>query len=123
MARILLVEDHPALAALRCAILNRSGYEVVCTGDGEEACRLLNQEVFDLVVTDAVLPKGSGVEVASVAQKHRLPVILSSGWPSEKSCQVADWVVPKPCSLPEFLRIVDSALQKPLDLPHRVTAK
>ncbi|MBI3894387.1 MAG: response regulator [Acidobacteria bacterium] len=112
MARILLVEDHQALAALRCTILNRSGYDVVCTGDGEEACRLLNREVFDLVVTDAMLPKGSGVEVASAAQKHHLPVIFSSGWPSEKARQVADWVIPKPCSLSEFLRLVDSALQK-----------
>ena len=112
MARILLVEDHPALAALRCTILSRSGHEVVCTADGEEACRLLTREVIDLVVTDAVLPKGSGVEVAITAKKYHLPVILSSGWPSEKAHQVADWVIPKPCSIPEFLRLVDSALKK-----------
>ncbi|MBI4458462.1 MAG: response regulator [Acidobacteria bacterium] len=112
MARILLVEDHPALAALRVIVLSRSGHEVICTADGKEACQLLKNGQFDLVITDAVLPKGSGVQVAKAARKNHLPVILSSGWPAGKASELADWVAPKPCSIPEFLRLVDSALEK-----------
>ena len=75
MSRILLVEDHEALAVLRCAILRQQGYEIVSTADGREACRLLEQQPFDLVVTDAELPEGSGWEVATAAKKQHLPEI------------------------------------------------
>lgn len=113
LARILLVEDQPTLAALRRAVLTREGHEVVCTGDGQRACRLLRHgEGFDLVITDAVLPKGSGLEVAMAAKEFQLPVILTTGWPSENVHQVADWVSPKPSSLRKFLSLVDSALKK-----------
>ncbi|HEY7679137.1 MAG TPA: response regulator [Terriglobia bacterium] len=81
VARILLVEGHAPLAAMRRAFLIQHGYEVVWARDGQEGCRLVQSEPFDLVVTDAELPKASGWEVAGLAKEHALPVILSSGWP------------------------------------------
>ena len=114
MPRILLVEDHEALALLRCAILRQQGYEIVSTADGHEACRLLEQESFDLVITDAELPAGSGWEVATVAKKQHLPVILSTGWPLRAShSSDVDFVIAKPSSVSDFLALVRAALQKP----------
>ena len=114
MSRILLVEDHEALAVLRCALLRQQGYEIVLTADGQEACRLLQQESFDLVVTDAELPLGSGWEVATAAKKQHLPVILSTGWPLRAShSSDVDFVITKPSSVAEFLSLVLSALKKP----------
>ena len=113
MARILLVEDHEALAVLRCAILSREGHQIVLTGDGQKACRLLAQESFDLVVTDAELPTGSGREVAMAAQKQHVPVILSTGWPQHAAHSPGvDFLATKPSSVGEFLSLVHSALQK-----------
>jgi len=111
--RILLVEDHEALAALRCAVLRQQKYAVVLTGDGQEACRLLETELFDLVVTDSQLPSGSGWEVARAAKKRRLPVILSTGWPvrSPQSRDV-DFVLAKPSTMAQFLALIHVALQK-----------
>ena len=110
--RILLVEDHEALAALRCAVLRQQGYAVVSTADGLEACRLLENEDFDLVVTDASLPAGSGWDVARTAKKNRLPVILSTGWPLPRHACDVDYLVRKPSSMTHFLSLIHLALQK-----------
>lgn len=115
--RILLVEDHLALAAMRRAVLMQHGYQVVCAADGKEACRLLHQEPFDLVVTDSELPQASGWEVATAAKKQHLPVILSSGWPIRLSPQQVatrgvDYIAPKPCTLERLLSLIETALSK-----------
>ena len=108
--RILLVEDHESLAALRCAVLRKQGYTVVLTADGLEACRLLQCEAFDLVMTDARLPSGSGWDVARAAKKIRLPVILTTGWPLPPRIVDADYILGKPSSLAQFLALIHHAL-------------
>ena len=108
--RILLVEDHASLAAMRSAVLRKQGYEVVLTGDGLEACRLLQSEAFDLVVTDARLPSGSGWDVARAAKQSRLPVILTTGWPLPPLVSDADYILGKPSSLAQFLALIQRAL-------------
>jgi len=110
--RILLVEDHESLAAMRCAVLRREGYEVVLTADGLEACRLLEHEAFDLVVTDAMLPSGSGWDVARAAKRSRLPVILTTGWPLPPRISDADYILGKPSSLAQFLALIHHALNR-----------
>ena len=108
--RILLVEDHASLAALRSTLLEQQGYAVAWTPDGLEACRLLDQEDFDLVVTDARLPSGSGWDVARAAKQRRLPVILTTGWPLPSSFQDADYILRKPSSLRQLLATIRRAL-------------
>jgi DNA-binding response OmpR family regulator len=117
LARILLVEDHEPLAAMRQSFLTQQGYEVVCARDGQEGCRLLESEPFDLVVTDSALPKRSGWEVATIAKRRHLPVILSSGWPvrlrpEQMAMRGVDFVAPKPCTLGRLLSLVETALEK-----------
>lgn len=110
LGRILLVEDHVSLAEVRCAVLRKQGYGVVQTADGLEACRLLEREPFDLVVTDARLPSGSGWDVARTAKKSSLPVILSTGWPLPPLIEDADYILSKPSSLSRFLALIHHAL-------------
>ena len=117
MARILIVEDHLPLANMRRAVLTHQGYDVVCASDGKEACQLLSREHFDLVVTDSELPKASGWEVATAAKRHKLPVILSSGWPLRMAPEQAatrgvDFVAPKPCTIDQLLSLIATALRK-----------
>ena len=116
-ARILLVEDHEPLAAMRSAFLTQHGYDVVCAPDGQEGCRLLKCELFDVVVTDSSLPKTSGWEVATLAKRQHLPVILSSGWPvrlrpEQMAMRGIDFVAPKPCTLQRLLSLVERALER-----------
>ena len=114
--RILLVEDHLALASLRSVFLAGPGYEVICAADGQQAQRLIESEPFNVVVTDSTLPIRSGWEVARFAKRKGVPVILSSGWPVRMSPdQVAacgvDFLCPKPCSLDQLLSVIEKALQ------------
>ena len=114
--RILLVEDHLALASLRSVFLAAQGYEVICAADGQQAQRLIESEPFNVVVTDSTLPIRSGWEVAQFAKRKELPVILSSGWPVRMSPgQVAacgvDFLCPKPCSLDQLLSVIEKALK------------
>ena len=131
--RILLVEDHHALATLRRAFLAEQGYEVVCAGNGDDARRLLQSQRFHLVVADAMLPPPglsaaaslatlSGWEVAAAARRRGVPVILSSGWPVRlpgRQLQElgVDYLCPKPCSLNRLLHLVEAALKKPAAVP------
>jgi len=63
--KILLVEDEPAVRRLSETILKRRGYDVIAAAGVEEAVALASdQRDLDLVVTDLVLPDGSGAGLA-----------------------------------------------------------
>jgi CheY-like chemotaxis protein len=81
-ARLLLVEDNPALAAAAAAFLTQSGHRVTRVPDVRRAiARLRPSHRFDAVVTDLVLPDGSGREVAERALALGLPVAIVSAFP------------------------------------------
>ena len=63
MARILLAEDDPVLGQLQQSILEAHQHEVVIAEDGEQAQRALVEGGFDILVTDAQMPKITGVEL------------------------------------------------------------
>ena len=62
-ARILVVDDDPAIAAAVRRALLYEGYSVDISGDGEGALQRCRDEAFDLVVLDVMLPGVDGVEV------------------------------------------------------------
>ena len=61
--RLLLVEDDRALADLVTFHLERSGYDVTRTGDGEEALILVDEVKPDVVLLDWMIEGVSGIEV------------------------------------------------------------
>ena len=80
--RVLLVEDHPDLAAYLAERLGER-VPVVCAGSAEQAWRMLAEDIgIRLVVSDVVLPGASGVELcrrlSQVPATQRRPVILIS---------------------------------------------
>jgi PAS domain S-box-containing protein len=62
--RILLVEDEPVLLRMTGEMLRRQGFEVIAAPDPLAALELASVEQFDVVVTDVVMPKMSGAELA-----------------------------------------------------------
>jgi len=66
MAKILIVEDEPALQRLYFNVLKRAKYELEVAGDGEEA--LQKAELFkpDLILLDIIMPKINGIEVLGI---------------------------------------------------------
>ncbi|HZI77573.1 MAG TPA: response regulator, partial [Gemmatimonadales bacterium] len=65
MHTVLVVEDDPALRALMARTLAAKGYRALEASDGIEALEQLAQEPdIELVVTDIVMPRMNGVELA-----------------------------------------------------------
>jgi len=81
-ARILVVDDLAANRDLLARRLSRDGYEVVTAEDGEAALALIDEDSFDLVLLDVMMPGLSGVEVVtrirSTFDPAALPVIMVS---------------------------------------------
>jgi two-component system cell cycle response regulator CpdR len=64
MARILLAEDDDSLRSFLAANLGRAGHEVDAFGDGDAAWDALERGVYDLLLTDIVMPGLDGIELA-----------------------------------------------------------
>lgn len=81
MAKILLVEDDNLVRDMLTQVLKRSSHEVLCAADGEEASELLKKESPDIMVTDIIMPKKSGITLISeVKNRHpNLEIIAISG--------------------------------------------
>ncbi len=79
--RILVVEDDPAIRRLNTEMLERSGYEVDSAEDGATAWQALNTHAYDLLITDNVMPKVTGVELLEKLRAARitLPVVMATG--------------------------------------------
>ena len=67
MARILLAEDDTSMREYLQRALQRVGYEVEAVGCGTEAMPLLENQHFDLLLTDIVMPEMDGIELAQKA--------------------------------------------------------
>ncbi|HEV7535661.1 MAG TPA: ATP-binding protein, partial [Acidimicrobiia bacterium] len=87
--RILLVEDEPGLRRLAVQVLRAAGYEVTPAVDGQVALDLLDagDDPPDLLVTDVVMPRLGGVELAQrLAESHPgVPVLFMTGYVDQTS--------------------------------------
>ena len=60
---VLVVEDEVAIVTMLRYNLEREGFKVLTTGDGEEAVLMVKEHKPDIIVLDWMLPSMSGVEV------------------------------------------------------------
>ncbi|MCM2270912.1 MAG: response regulator, partial [Thermoanaerobaculia bacterium] len=107
MARLLLVEDRDSLRRVLARALAEEGHDVVAEADAPPAlARLAAGEPFDLVLTDLMLPAGSGLEIVSAARRERdaVPVVVLTGFGSVGSAVEA------------MKRGAADFLEKPVDL-------
>ncbi|WP_449473629.1 cell cycle two-component system response regulator CpdR [Sphingobium chungangianum] len=67
MVRILLAEDDDSMRVYLARALERSGYEVVAVATGAQAVPHIDDDHFDLLLTDIVMPEMDGIELAQHA--------------------------------------------------------
>jgi DNA-binding response OmpR family regulator len=117
-ARILLVDDEQSIQTLLSYPLRRDGYEVVQATDGRQALDRFEEEPFDLVVLDLMLPKIDGLEVCRRLRTHSsVPIIMLTAKSEEIDKVVglelgADDYITKPFSLREFSSRIKAALRR-----------
>lgn len=76
--RILIVDDEPSIRKVLSAHLRKFGHATSTAADGGEAIRLLEEDLFHLVVSDLRMPNVDGMALLAWIREHQpgLPVIL-----------------------------------------------
>jgi CheY-like chemotaxis protein len=81
---VLVVEDGEPLRKLIASMLRAGGYQVLEAADGAEALAVFAQESdsIDLILTDVVMPRMNGTELADRLSllRHECPVVFMSGY-------------------------------------------
>jgi CheY-like chemotaxis protein len=111
--RILLTEDDEDVRALVQEALLEEGYQVDATDTVAGALSLLdNQQPYDLLFTDGMLPDGTGLTIAGKARARKIKVMLFTGYanafPSEELAQYP--VLMKPAEMDDVVRAVGRVL-------------
>lgn len=118
-ANILLVEDEENLHETLKLNLELEGYEVTSAWDGNEALRKVNNEYFDLIIMDIMLPEVDGISVTeSIRVNHNeVPILMLSARNSSADRVLglkkgADDYLSKPFNLEELLLRVSKLIEK-----------
>jgi len=81
---ILVVDDEASVRSLTTRMLEEDGYDVIEAGNGFDAWSVLEtrSEQIDLVITDVVMPRFDGLELARSMETmpHPPPILLMSGF-------------------------------------------
>jgi DNA-binding response OmpR family regulator len=118
MARILVVDDDPAIRQLLTDVLEMEGYEVTLAVDGIAAVRAVKAASPDFVVLDVMMPGMDGFEVLSTIRAQDgepVPVLMltAAAEPDADSRAWAngvDFYLAKPFSPDAVLDLIDSVL-------------
>jgi DNA-binding response OmpR family regulator len=117
-ARILLVDDEQSIQTLLSYPLRKEGYDVVQATDGQQALQRFEEQPFDLVVLDLMLPRVDGLEVCRRLRSiSPVPIIMLTAKSEEIDKVVglelgADDYITKPFSLREFSSRIKAALRR-----------
>lgn len=82
--KIILVDHETILLEPLKRFLTKEGYDVTITESAENALKCLNEQDFDLVITDITLPFMSGIDLLKTIKNKRydLPVIITTAYAS-----------------------------------------
>ena len=111
-ARVLIVDDDPAVRAIMAALIKRDGTTVDIAEDGEQAIALLRGERYDAVVLDLLMPRIDGLGVIAFMKNERIdtPVIVLSAVSDDQALDpaIVRVVMHKPLEPRELRRVVSA---------------
>ena len=121
-ARILLVEDDPRVRAATMGALEDLEYEPVSCSSGAEAITLFDGQVFDLVISDVIMPEMTGPELVRILKARRddIAILFVTGYVGEgESDDLAGYeLLRKPFTVSALASAVASALTRSLSESH-----
>jgi two-component system response regulator HydG len=112
--RVLVVDDDEPHAAAVAESLERVGYDCVVATSGSEGLRLIEEQVFDIIITDLIMEGVGGLEVLAKA-KRELPdaeVVILTGHSTIKTAVAAmqagaSTYLTKPLDIDELRAVAD----------------
>ena len=114
MSHILLAEDDDGLRRFLAKALSKAGHYVATAENGVVARDKLKREVFDLLITDIVMPEMDGIQLARLATRERptLRVLFITGFAAvalqDRPPELSDAsALSKPFHLRDLVRQVD----------------
>ena len=119
MFKILVVEDDKDLNKTVCEYLDRNGYEAVGCLEANEAYNEMYGNVFDLIISDIMMPKIDGFEFAETVRllNKDIPILFMTARDDFRSKQrgygigIDDYMV-KPVDLDELLLKIGALLRR-----------
>ena len=117
--RLLVVDDEEPQRVMLKSILSRVGFEVEAVADGKQALGRLEQESFDLLLTDQRMPRMDGLQLLETARRlaPELPVVLMTAHGTVSTAVeamkrgAADYLT-KPFERDELLLVIEKALRQ-----------
>ena len=117
MAEILVVDDMKGVQYAILSVLRRAGHDVTEADNGSAAIKICNEQTFDLVITDMLMPEGDGASVISHLQRAPKPpaiLAISGGGVDVSADQALSSVnvktLRKPFTRDQLIAVVDSLL-------------
>lgn len=113
--RILLAEDDDSMRGFLARALERAGYDVMAFDNGADAFARLKEEPFTLLLTDIVMPRMDGIELARRASEldPDLKIMFITGFAAvtlNNETPKDARVLSKPFHLKDLVREVDKML-------------
>ena len=115
---ILIVDDDRSMREFLEILLTKEGYEVSLADCGEKGCEILEQQQFDLVITDIRMKDINGIEVLKKAKQispDTMVVMISAFATADTAVEAmkegAYDYIPKPFKVREFKRIVKETIK------------
>jgi DNA-binding NtrC family response regulator len=90
--KILAVDDEPnMLRLLKTILTSKTNYEVVTTNNPLEAAKLLQEEPFDLLITDLKMPLMDGMDLIEAVKKidAALPIVMVTAYGTIETAEEA----------------------------------
>jgi len=117
MLKILIVEDEQAISNLIYVNLSEEGYHCTCALDGKLAADLIEEEIYDLILLDIMLPEIDGYELLEFIKPTGTPVIFitAKGAVNDRIKGLklgADDYLVKPFQIGELLARVEAVLRR-----------
>lgn len=115
--RILIVEDEKPISNMIRLSLTKEGFACTCAYDGAEAVDLLDQNQYDLILLDVMLPNIDGFELMEYIRPLEIPVIFITARESVRDrvkglrLGAEDYIV-KPFEVIELLARIDVVLRR-----------
>jgi DNA-binding NtrC family response regulator len=120
MASILVIDDDYLMREMLMQMITLHGHEVKSAENGKIAEKLLEENAFDLIITDIVMPEKEGLEtIIQIHKRHPgKPIIAMSGGARiepESYLQLAKefgahYTFAKPFNRHDFIKAIDNCL-------------